>query len=465
MASGSSLLNLGQMNEVDDDIKQEEDIRVVVPPKKRRNRPGMPYPDARVIALSPTSLMGKNRFICEVCDKGFPREQNLQLHKRGHNLPWKLKQQRPENDVVKRKVYLCPEPSCVHHDPCRALGDLTGIKKHYFRKHGEKKYKCKRCTKVYAVESDLKAHSKICGKKEYQCHCGTIFTRRDSFISHRAFCEALAQAGPMSSKAVASSSRNPPSLMIKPSIGPNPYKASKTHFMPSTYQSNEHIYEAKSDTMFLTNLLNNTTTMPKDNNFSFIRSNMNSGKDRTSMVIGGGNVSSDPSSAHYLSSHTRVMPQLPATTLLQKAALIGSTSSNNSANKFAGFNPSASSSTPKYEQGKCLFGSENLGSSDSKMIELLNSFSSSGAGSSIYNLSYGAAYGQEESRNGGYDNTWKLDNSEEQNRLRNGTLSNMGIQQSTGVRFTRDFLGVGEKIVRDIRSEGPESAFSGKSFL
>ncbi|EOA40292.1 hypothetical protein CARUB_v10009023mg [Capsella rubella] len=164
---------------------------VAPPPKKRRNQPGNPNPDAEVIALSPKTIMATNRFICEVCNKGFQREQNLQLHRRGHNLPWKLKQK--SNKEVRRKVYLCPEPSCVHHDPARALGDLTGIKKHYYRKHGEKKWKCDKCSKRYAVQSDWKAHSKTCGTKEYRCDCGTIFSRRDSYITHRAFCDALIQ--------------------------------------------------------------------------------------------------------------------------------------------------------------------------------------------------------------------------------------------------------------------------------
>ncbi|KAJ4827798.1 hypothetical protein Tsubulata_032260 [Turnera subulata] len=158
-------------------------------------------PDAEVIALSPKTLMATNRFICEVCNKGFQREQNLQLHRRGHNLPWKLKQKTTKE--VKRKVYLCPEPTCVHHDPSRALGDLTGIKKHYSRKHGEKKWKCEKCSKRYAVQSDWKAHSKTCGTREYRCDCGTLFSRRDSFITHRAFCDALAQE----------SARNPPASL------------------------------------------------------------------------------------------------------------------------------------------------------------------------------------------------------------------------------------------------------------
>ncbi|KAG6474168.1 hypothetical protein ZIOFF_068092 [Zingiber officinale] len=206
------------------------------PPKKKRNLPGNPNPDAEVIALSPKALMATNRFICEVCNKGFQREQNLQLHRRGHNLPWKLKQKNPKE--VRRRVYICPETTCVHHDPSRALGDLTGIKKHFCRKHGEKKWKCDKCSKRYAVQSDWKAHSKTCGTREYRCDCGTLFSRskildwsyrreqgiamaiagppfhenvlcprpdysspeiyskylqRDSFITHRAFCDALAQ--------------------------------------------------------------------------------------------------------------------------------------------------------------------------------------------------------------------------------------------------------------------------------
>ncbi|KAK1392655.1 Protein indeterminate-domain 4, chloroplastic [Heracleum sosnowskyi] len=160
--------------------------------KKKRNLPGHPDPDAEVIALSPKTLMATNRFICEICNKGFQRDQNLQLHRRGHNLPWKLKQ-RTNKDQVKKKVYICPETTCVHHDASRALGDLTGIKKHFSRKHGEKKWKCEKCSKKYAVQSDWKAHSKTCGTREYKCDCGTLFSRKDSFITHRAFCDALAE--------------------------------------------------------------------------------------------------------------------------------------------------------------------------------------------------------------------------------------------------------------------------------
>lgn len=170
--------------------------------------------------MSPKTLMATNRFVCEICNKGFQRDQNLQLHRRGHNLPWKLRQRTGKE--AKKRVYVCPEPTCVHHEPSRALGDLTGIKKHYCRKHGEKKWKCEKCSKKYAVQSDWKAHSKTCGTREYRCDCGTLFSRyvrprfkrylsrlyslnlisihgplcrRDSFITHRAFCDALTVEG------------------------------------------------------------------------------------------------------------------------------------------------------------------------------------------------------------------------------------------------------------------------------
>ncbi|WOL02222.1 zinc finger protein NUTCRACKER-like [Canna indica] len=159
--------------------------------KPQRNRKIIVDPEAEVIALSPTTLLATNRFLCEICGKGFQRDQNLQLHRRGHNLPWKLKQR--SGKEPRKRVYVCPEPSCIHHNPARALGDLTGIKKHFCRKHGEKKWKCDKCSKRYAVQSDWKAHSKTCGTREYRCDCGILFSRRDSFITHRAFCDALAE--------------------------------------------------------------------------------------------------------------------------------------------------------------------------------------------------------------------------------------------------------------------------------
>ncbi|KAL4592591.1 hypothetical protein LXL04_005591 [Taraxacum kok-saghyz] len=207
--------------------------------KKKRNLPGNPDPEAEVIAMSPKSLMATNRFVCEICNKGFQRDQNLQLHRRGHNLPWKLKQ-KSKLEVIRKKVYVCPEPSCVHHEPARALGDLTGIKKHFSRKHGEKKWKCEKCSKRYAVQSDWKAHSKICGTREYRCDCGTLFSRRDSFITHRAFCGALAGENARSSSSsslLLSSNQLPLHLPINFPLKTEPqlHHLQQNHQLPSWF--------------------------------------------------------------------------------------------------------------------------------------------------------------------------------------------------------------------------------------
>jgi len=102
------------------------------------------------------------------------------MHRRRHKVPWKLLKR--ETQEVKKRVYVCPEPSCLHHDPCHALGDLVGIKKHFRRKHSNhKQWVCEKCSKGYAVQSDYKAHLKTCGTRGHSCDCGRVFSRYSSF--------------------------------------------------------------------------------------------------------------------------------------------------------------------------------------------------------------------------------------------------------------------------------------------
>ncbi|KAJ0826531.1 putative transcription factor C2H2 family [Helianthus annuus] len=83
-----------------------------------------------------------------------------------------------ESPEVKKRVFVCPKPSCLHHDPCHALGDLVGIKKHYRRKHSDdKQWVCEKCSKGYAVQSDYKAHLKTGGTRGHSCDCGRVFSR------------------------------------------------------------------------------------------------------------------------------------------------------------------------------------------------------------------------------------------------------------------------------------------------
>ncbi|KAF8378842.1 hypothetical protein HHK36_030191 [Tetracentron sinense] len=155
---------------------------------KRKRRPaGTPDPDAEVVSLSPKTLLESDRYVCEICNQGFQRDQNLQMHRRRHKVPWKLlKRESPE---VRKRVFVCPEPSCLHHDPCHALGDLVGIKKHFRRKHSNnKQWVCEKCSKGYAVQSDYKAHLKTCGTRGHSCDCGRVFSRVESFIEHQDAC-------------------------------------------------------------------------------------------------------------------------------------------------------------------------------------------------------------------------------------------------------------------------------------
>lgn len=146
-------------------------------------------PDAEVVSLSPKILLESDQYVCEICNQGFQRDQNLQMHRRRHKVPWKLlKRDSPE---VKKRVFVCPEPSCLHHDPCHALGDLVGIKKHFRRKHSNnKQWVCEKCSKGYAVQSDYKAHLKTCGTRGHSCDCGRVFSRLLSFMFF-SFCYIL----------------------------------------------------------------------------------------------------------------------------------------------------------------------------------------------------------------------------------------------------------------------------------
>ncbi|WVY92305.1 hypothetical protein V8G54_037819 [Vigna mungo] len=303
-------------------------------PKKKRSLPGHPDPDAEVIALTPETLLATNRFVCEICQKGFQRDQNLQLHRRGHNLPWKLKKKNSKE--VRKKVYVCPEATCVHHDPSRALGDLTGIKKHFFRKHGEKKWKCEKCSKRYAVQSDWKAHSKICGTREYKCDCGTLFSRRDSFITHRAFCDALAQE---SGRAV-----NPHSLLSSQSQFRShglQLEAAASMVMkreqdfnllgqeiPSWLSSPTVLEESMHSQTLRTTLDFSTTQLfPTHANHSLFHHDHHQNPSPTTTTTTSTTTASTPTFLPSLSSfhYSTTSPHMSATALLQKASQIGVT--------------------------------------------------------------------------------------------------------------------------------------------
>ncbi|KAG6408755.1 hypothetical protein SASPL_131776 [Salvia splendens] len=326
--------------------KSEQLAEADPPVKRKRNLPGMPDPDSEVIALSPKTLLATNRFVCEICSKGFQRDQNLQLHRRGHNLPWKLRQRTSKE--VRKRVYVCPEATCIHHEPTRALGDLTGIKKHFCRKHGEKKYKCDRCSKKYAVQSDCKAHMKTCGSREYRCDCGTLFSRRDSFITHRAFCDALAQEISRPQPDIKGSGDvepSPPAAAAAASSPPQPPLTPSTRVLSPvlSIQSSAGLPE-NHQTIHLqpppSTAPTTTAAVPSSSSAS---SSLNGGVMPIMLKASTPPAFSSPAISLSLSSlfqspsqnpprphYAAHQPALSATALLQKAAQMGSTSSKSS---------------------------------------------------------------------------------------------------------------------------------------
>ncbi|KAK9146889.1 hypothetical protein Sjap_006792 [Stephania japonica] len=300
--------------------------------KKKRNLPGTPDPTAEVIALSPTTLMATNRFVCEICNKGFQRDQNLQLHRRGHNLPWKLKQR--TSSEVRKRVYICPETTCVHHNPARALGDLTGIKKHFCRKHGEKKWKCDKCSKKYAVQSDWKAHSKTCGTKEYKCDCGTIFSRRDSFITHRAFCDALAEENNKANQGLMPTMTDP-NLQTQVSellcsIPPMSTNTTTTTTTTTTSIDQFINIDSKNPLRSLPHDLMPMPLKPQNNAFPNITSPTTLfGGPKTTMTSSSSSAFDGLNDVRKLLSGSSSSAHMSATALLQKAAQMGATASSN----------------------------------------------------------------------------------------------------------------------------------------
>eukprot|EP01018_Ginkgo_biloba_P020371 Gb_30363 [translate_table: standard] len=160
-----------------------------------------------IIEIAATDILAEYcTYFCEICGKGFKRDANRLMHMRAHGDNYKTPAAlaRPDKSSTQKytmawpRKHSCPYVGCKldrKHIKFHPLKSMVCAKNHYKRSHCPKMYICNRCnSKKFSVLGDLKTHGKHCGQFEWQCSCGTAFSKMEKLVGHMALFKGHTQA-------------------------------------------------------------------------------------------------------------------------------------------------------------------------------------------------------------------------------------------------------------------------------
>jgi len=175
----------------------EERIATPVPTKIKEayncaelNCDSEPFSSYRIFRDHYLSNHGKFPLECLICGKRYKEKHSLQnhleMHKGEENYPCNVcfkKFRTKERMLVHRQLHEGRrfECNCGFKARCQ-----RSLRKHQVMKHGQRKFECSNCSKMFASRQNLEAHKRIhTGETPWDCKlCNSKFNRQHHFRQH-----------------------------------------------------------------------------------------------------------------------------------------------------------------------------------------------------------------------------------------------------------------------------------------